>query len=104
MTCLRPRVYAVLFTGLLCAVPLAARLAAQGTGTLSGTVVDAQGGALPGATVTVTEQATNAARTITSDPDGRVPHPGPSAGAVQPRNHHGRVLAAQGDGHPARAG
>ena len=46
-----------------------------GNGTLTGTVVDAQGGALPGATVTVTEQATNAVRTATSDRDGvfRVP-------------------------------
>ena len=38
--------------------------------TLTGTIVDAQGGALPGATVTVTEQATTAARTITTDKDG----------------------------------
>ena len=37
--------------------------------------MDTQGGALPGATVTVTEQATNATRTITTDPDGvfRIP-------------------------------
>src|SRR5437773_11378616 len=41
-----------------------------GSGTLTGTIIDAQGGALPGATVTVTEPATNAARTITTDRDG----------------------------------
>ena len=53
-----------------------ANLRAQaGNATLTGTIVDAQGGALPGATVTVTEQATTAARTITSDRDGvfRIP-------------------------------
>ena len=76
MTCLRPRVCTVLFACLLCVVPFAARLAAQaGTGTLTGSIVDAQGGALPGATITVTEQATTAARTIVSDRDGvfRIP-------------------------------
>src|SRR5688572_11627635 len=53
-----------------------AHLRAQaGNATLTGSIVDAQGGALPGATVTVTEQATTAARTITSDRDGvfRIP-------------------------------
>jgi hypothetical protein len=53
-----------------------ARLAAQaGNGTLTGTVVDAQGAALPGAIVTVTEQATGAARTAPTDGEGvfRVP-------------------------------
>ena len=53
-----------------------AHLSAQaGNGTLTATIVDAQGGALPGATVTVTEQATNATRTGTTDPDGvfRIP-------------------------------
>ena len=47
------------------------RIAAQvGNGTLSGTVVDAQGASLPGALVTVTEQATGAVRTVPSDRDG----------------------------------
>ena len=50
-------------------------LAQAGSATLTGSIVDAQGGALPGATVTATEQATTAARTITSDRDGvfRIP-------------------------------
>ena len=71
MTRLRSYLCAVLFAGLLCAVPLAGRLAAQaGTGTLSGTVVDEQGAAIPGANVTATEQATGAARTAVSDAEG----------------------------------
>ena len=45
-------------------------LAQVGNGTLTGTIVDGQGGALPGATITVTEQATSASRTITTDKDG----------------------------------
>ena len=44
-------------------------LAQVGNGTLTGTIVDGQGGALPGATITVTEQATSASRTITTDKD-----------------------------------
>jgi hypothetical protein len=46
-------------------------VAAQtGTGTLTGRVVDEQGGAIPGALVTVTEQATGAVRTTQSGSDG----------------------------------
>ena len=47
-----------------------------GNGTLTGSVVDAQGGALPGATVTATELATNAARTAVTDRDGVFRLPG----------------------------
>src|SRR4051812_31477407 len=48
-----------------------ATLRAQvGHATLTATIVDAQGGALPGASITVTEQATGASRTITTDKDG----------------------------------
>ena len=55
-----------------------ATLRAQvGNGTLTGTIVDAQGGALPGASITVTEQATNAARTISRRPGRRVPRARP---------------------------
>src|SRR5881409_3430291 len=44
--------------------------AQQGTSTLTGRVVDDQGGAIPGALVTITEQATSAVRTAQSDPEG----------------------------------
>ncbi len=37
---------------------------------ISGLVTDPQGGAIPGATVTVTNKATNASRTVTSSSDG----------------------------------
>ena len=48
-----------------------ATLGAQaGNGTLTGTVVDAQGAALPGAVVAVTEEATGAVRTIPSNHEG----------------------------------
>jgi iron complex outermembrane receptor protein len=40
-------------------------------GRLTGTVRDTTGAAVPGATVTVTNQATGAAQTVTSGPDGR---------------------------------
>jgi outer membrane receptor for ferrienterochelin and colicin len=41
------------------------------TGTIQGTVLDEQGGAVPGATVEIKNLATNATRTLTSDEDGR---------------------------------
>lgn len=41
------------------------------TGTIQGTVVDEQGGAVPGATVEIKNLATNATRTLTTDEEGR---------------------------------
>jgi len=67
----RPRVYALLMATLLFHMVAPADLAAQaGTGTLSGTVVDEQGAAIPGANVTVTEFATSATRTTASNAEG----------------------------------
>ena len=43
---------------------------AQGTGTLTGTVVDSQGSAVPGATVTATEAETAAVRVVVSNESG----------------------------------
>ena len=43
---------------------------AQGTGTLTGTVVDSQGSAVPGATVTATEAETAAVRVVVSNDSG----------------------------------
>jgi outer membrane receptor protein involved in Fe transport len=58
-------------------VPLAALpvLAQSATGAIAGTVVDASGGGLPGATVKATQSETGAARTVTSSATGtfRIP-------------------------------
>ena len=61
----RSCVLAVLF--LSCA---AAAFAQSATGTITGTVVDGTGAALPGATVNVTEAATASVRTATTDGAG----------------------------------
>ncbi len=52
------------------AVPRAT-VAQTSSGTLSGRVLDAQGSAIPGATVTVTRRDTHETRTFTSDPAGQ---------------------------------
>jgi hypothetical protein len=49
---------------------LVAPARAQDTGTISGTIVDAQGGAMPGVTLTLTDQRTGTARTAVSDGHG----------------------------------
>jgi outer membrane receptor protein involved in Fe transport len=56
------------FAAALLALPQAAL--AQSTGTLSGVVTDNSGAVMPGATVTVTSQATGQVRTATSGSDG----------------------------------
>ena len=44
---------------------------AQATGSVAGTVTDDSGGVLPGATIQATNVATNLARSVTTDADGR---------------------------------
>ena len=67
----RPRAYALLIAAFLSCVSAPAYLAAQaGTATLSGTVIDEQGAAVPGANVTATELATGATRTAASNAEG----------------------------------
>src|SRR5262249_15271944 len=53
----------------LCLSPSAAT-AQVGSGAITGTVVDAQGAAVPGATVTVTSTATGRRRVLVSNQDG----------------------------------
>src|SRR5215207_8235451 len=54
--------------------------AAQTTGTLSGTVQDEKGAAIPGATVTARNVETNTSRTAQSDSEGRYRLPGMPVG------------------------
>ncbi|HTM23607.1 MAG TPA: carboxypeptidase regulatory-like domain-containing protein [Vicinamibacterales bacterium] len=49
---------------------LASPARAQDTGTVSGAVVDAQGAAIPGATITLTDEKTATSRTMVSDAKG----------------------------------
>ena len=56
----------LLLLGVLATVPAWS----QGTASLSGTVTDSTGGVVPGATVILVNQATNASRTVTSGADG----------------------------------
>jgi len=54
-----------------CLVPFSAPVAAQSTfGSISGTVTDASGGAMPDAAVALTSSATGAKQTLTTGPDG----------------------------------
>jgi len=57
-----------LFVALTCACTIV--FAQAPTGTILGTVTDSSGGVIPNATVTVTEKATAAARTLTTNAEG----------------------------------
>jgi hypothetical protein len=59
--------------------------AQAGSGTLAGTVRDSQGGALPGATVTATNNATGAARTTVANETGGFSMPGLAPGTYTVR-------------------
>src|SRR5437870_10639838 len=64
-------------------VALAAPVLAQTTGRLVGTVVDAQGGVLPGVTVTVTSPQLQGANTTVTDANGQFRFPALPPGAYQ---------------------
>ena len=80
----------VLLIGLACATSVFAQSA---TGTITGTVVDSTGAALPGATVNVTEAATGTVRTGVTDGAGlfrfAALNPGRYALAVELANRWG---------------
>ncbi len=71
---------------------------AQGgtTGTLTGTVVDSSGSAVPGATVTATEAATAAVRTVVSNENGLFRIAGLESGTIY---RQGRAHEFQADDH-----
>jgi hypothetical protein len=81
------RLSLVLGAALIMTLPAARDAAAQDTGSLSGTVVDASGQVLPGATVTLTNEATGDNRTIVTNDRGdftfRAVQPGTYAVAVE---------------------
>src|SRR4029450_10630773 len=60
-----------LVLALVCLCWSANAFAQSGTGTITGTVVDGTGAALPGATVNVPEAGTGTVRTVTTDDAGR---------------------------------
>ena len=76
---------------LIMLLPAARDAAAQDTGTLSATVVDASGLAVPGATITLTNESTGAVRTMVSNERGdftfRAVQPGTYSVAVLARAH-----------------
>jgi Carboxypeptidase regulatory-like domain len=77
--------------GFVLALALALPSAAQApTGAIAGTVTDANGGILPNATITVTNQGTGASRILQSGPDGTFSVPSLPAG------RYDVVVAAQG--------
>ena len=72
--CVRWRVWLPLFAFLLVASPNA--WAQAGSGGLTGTVKDTQGGALPGVSITATNNATGSARTTVTNESGAFNMPG----------------------------
>jgi Carboxypeptidase regulatory-like domain len=70
MTPWRWRTLPLVAGGVLLALLAATPGAAQDTGTVSGTIIDASGEVVPGATITLTHEATVSARTMQSDERG----------------------------------
>ena len=83
------------------AVPVAAQLT---TGTISGSVVDAGGLALPGASVTITNTGTGATRTHDDRQQRRLPRDGSLSGAVSRQRDGERLSALPRGGVPAGRG
>ena len=76
MRLVRPRTVGILAACALLAIGITPAFAQSGTATLNGRVVDQQKAALPGATVTLSNQATGLSRTTTTSVDGAYSFPG----------------------------
>src|SRR4051812_37385885 len=70
LTSRRWRTARLIAASALVALLAAASVTAQDTGTVSGTVADASGQVVPGATITLTNEATADGRTMTSNERG----------------------------------
>ena len=97
--------WTVLVTVLALGTPATA--AAQGTATLRGTVTDASGGVLPGATVTITNSGTKAARTAVTDDRGGYTFPSLFNGVYELKvelegfkGYDAKNIVAQPERHP----
>jgi len=64
-----------LYTLVVCALMTGLVNAQSGTSSITGTVLDQQGGGVPGATVRITNPATNFTRTVTAGDDGTYSFP-----------------------------
>ena len=82
---MKPRLLGLLFAGMLL-IPLGALAQQSASSGLVGLVTDSSQGAIPGATVTVTNVGTNAQRTVVTDAEGRFSVP-----ALPPATYHIRV-------------
>ena len=82
---MKPRLLGLLFAGMLL-IPVGALAQQSASSGLVGLVTDSSQGAIPGATVTVTNVGTNAQRTVVTDGEGRFSVP-----ALPPATYHIKV-------------
>ena len=94
MRSLRLAAWLFVFVGLVSANALAQ----QTTGTIMGRVLDAQGAAIPGATVTATSPSTGFVRTVVSDSRRRVSPERAARRAVRHRGRAGRLRVGRSQG------
>ena len=68
---MKTNIFARTFTAIFILIfALIINISAQTDGRIAGTITDANGGVIPGATVTVTNEQTGEARTVTAKDDG----------------------------------
>ena len=87
----------LLITGMCLLIPSTATAQVQSTGSISGTVQDTNGAALPGAQVMVTNPATGLTREATTDDEGRYTVPVLPTGTYQVKFTQAGFSTAQVD-------